>query len=203
MSLDALPFNWFDLVLLAVLILGIQRGRKRGISEELLGVLKWLTIIICCAFLYRPIGMTISNSPVFGKLSGYLMAYIGAALVISALFTLLKRALGGKLVGSDVFGRTEFYLGMLAGLVRFACILVAALALLNAKAYSSADLTAEANYQNDVYGSTFFPTFNAVQAQVFDRSLSGPWIKQYLGSLLITPTAPEQKQLKQKDYALP
>ena len=78
-----LPFNWFDVLLVIVLFVGLQRGRKRGMSEELMSLFKWLAIILGCAFLYQPIGDKIAESPVFGQLSGYLMAYFAIALIIS------------------------------------------------------------------------------------------------------------------------
>lgn len=203
MSLDKLPFNWFDVVLVVMIGLGVHRGRKHGMSEELLGVLKWLTIIFVCAFSYQWLGGMIANSPVFDKLSGYLMGYIACAIVIASAFAYLKKALGGKLLGSDVFGRSEFYLGMLAGMLRFSCVLIAGLALLNAREYSRAEVQDELNFQNDVYGSHFFPTLQNVQAAVFERSLTGPWIKDRLSVLLIQPTRPEKKELKQKEYTVP
>ncbi len=198
-----MPFNWFDVLLVIVLFIGLHRGRKRGMSEELISLLKWLAIVIGCAFAYRPIGTAIANSPVFGLLSGYLMAYFAAALLIAVGFAALKKAVGGKLLGSDVFGRSEFYLGMLAGMVRFSCMLIACLALLNARSYTASEIQSDIAVQNDLYGSTFFPKLYTVQAQVFDRSLTGPWIRQNLGMLLITPTAPEHKQIKQKEFAVP
>ena len=203
MSLDKMPFNWFDAVLLGFLVLGLHRGRKHGMSEELIGVLKWLPIVFGCAFLYRPLGKLIAGSPVFGELSGYLIAYFACALVIAIAFAYLKKAVGGKLVGSDVFGRTEFYLGMVAGVVRFSCVLIAGLAMLNARLYNRAEIQDELAYQNDVYGSHFFPTLQTVQSQVFERSLVGPWIKDRLSVLLITPTVPEKKELKQKEIVVP
>jgi uncharacterized membrane protein required for colicin V production len=198
-----LPFNWFDLVVLVVMIVGMQRGRKHGMSEELVSLLKWLAILFGCAVLYQPLGVAISASPVFNLLASYLMAYLGTALVIAALFAVLKSAVGGKLLGSDVFGRSEFYLGMMAGMIRFVCILVVALALLGARAYNSAEIRADIKYQNDVYGSNFFPKLYTVQSQVFENSLCGPWIKNNLAFLLIKPTAPEKKELKKKETPLP
>jgi uncharacterized membrane protein required for colicin V production len=197
-----LPFNWFDLVVLVVMIVGMQRGRKHGMSEELISLLKWLTIMFACAIMYEPLGIAISTSPVFNLLSSYLMAYLGIALVIAALFAALKSMVGGKLLGSDVFGRSEFYLGMFAGMIRFICILVVGLALLDARAYNSAEIRADIKYQNDVYGSNFFPKLYTVQAQVFESSLCGPWIKNNLAFLLIKPTAPEKKELKKKETPL-
>jgi hypothetical protein len=203
MSLDNLPFNWFDVLLVVVLALGIRHGRKHGMSEELLGMLRWVTIAVGCAFLYAPIGDMLAQFASFSLLSSYLIAYIVIALVIVAVFAGLQKALGGKLVGSEVFGRSEFYLGMLGGLVRFSCILIAGIALLNARLYSQKEITGSEAYQNDVYGTNFFPTLYTIQAQVFDTSLTGPWIKHQMGFLLIKPTAPENKQFVQKDYAVP
>jgi uncharacterized membrane protein required for colicin V production len=198
-----LPFNWFDLLVLVVLIVGMQRGRKHGMSEELISLLKWLAIVMVCAVAYQPLGTAIATSNVFNLLSGYLMAYLGTALVIAALFAGLKTAMGGKLLGSDVFGRSEFYLGMFAGMVRFICVLIVALALLAARAYSTTEIRADIKYQNDVYGSNFFPKLYTVQSQVFDNSLCGPWIKNNLAFLLIKPTTPEKKELKKKETPLP
>jgi len=204
MSLDQLPINLFDLVLLVVLAAGIYRGRKHGMSEELLSLLTWLAILFGCALLYQPGAELIRQcTSMFSRLTCYLFAYLGAAALIFLLFVGIKRALGGKLLGSDIFGRSEYYLGMGSGLVRFSCILLAALALLNARYFSPKEVRAMEARDIDLYGSTFFPGLHSLQATVFDKSLTGPWIKDNLGFLLIKPTEPENKQLHQKDYVLP
>ena len=200
MSLDKLPFNAFDLALLAILVLGVHRGRRLGMSEELLPLCKWLAILFGCALVYEPVGSLLSQTTgIFSLLFCYLIAYVGVAVVVLLLFAAFKHALGGKLLGSDLFGRGEYYLGMGSGLVRFTCILLAALALLNARYFSPAEVRAMEKFQNDVYGSNFFPTLHNVQAAVFEQSLTGPYIKDYLGFLLIKPTVPEKKELHQKD----
>jgi uncharacterized membrane protein required for colicin V production len=201
MSLDQLPFNVFDLVVLAVLVVGLFRGRKQGMSEEFMGLVQWLAIVVCCSFLYRPFGQFLSESSrVFSLLNCYIIAYVVLALLFIAAFALLKRGIGGKLLGSDIFGGAEYYLGMGSGLIRFSCILVAGLALLNARAYDVNEVRAMDNFQNREFGSTFFPTLPAVQATVFQKSLVGPWIHQNLGFLLIEPTKPQVKELHQKEY---
>jgi hypothetical protein len=204
MNLDQLPINLFDLVVIVVLITGLSRGRKHGMSEELLGLLQWLAILFGCAAIYEPGGQMVGGfTTMFGRLSCYLLAYVGGALLVLLVFAGIKRALGGKLVGSDVFGRSEYYLGMVSGLVRFSCMLLAALALLNARAFSPIEVRAMEKFQDDVYGSNFFPTLHSLQTAVFDRSLSGPWIKQNLGFLLIKPTEPQKQDLQQKDIDIP
>jgi uncharacterized membrane protein required for colicin V production len=204
MNLDQLPINLFDLVVIVVLIAGIAKGRKRGMSEELLSLLTWLAILFGCAALYEPGGeMVGAFTTIFGRLSCYLLAYVGGALLVLLLFAGIKRALGGKLLGSDIFGRSEYYLGMGAGLVRFSCILLAALALLNARYFSPIEVRAMEKFQDDVYGSNFFPTLHSLQSTVFNKSLTGPWIKQNLGFLLIKPTEPDKRELHQRDAVMP
>jgi uncharacterized membrane protein required for colicin V production len=203
MTLDSLPFNWFDLLVVIALVVGVRCGRKHGMSEELMKLLKWVALMVGCAFCYEPIGNAISSgSSVFDLLSGYLIAYLGTALAIAALFALLKKAVGEKMVSSEVFGRTEFYLGMMAGMVRFSCIMIMGLALLNARSLNQAEIRADINYQNDVYGSNYFPKLYSVQSQVFEHSLAGPWIKDNLSFLLIKSTSPDQKELKRKQVEL-
>jgi hypothetical protein len=203
MSLDKMPFNWFDVLIVATLILGIRSGRKRGLSEELVIFLMWLAIVIGCAFIYQPAGKALAEASVFSLLFSYLAVYIGSAIVICFIFLAIRRGMGGKLIGSDIFGGSEFYLGMGAAMVRYACILIAALAILNARSYSQTEIKADLDYQNDVYGSNFFPSLYDIQAQVFEKSWSGPWIKEKLAFFLIKPTAPEDKQLHQKEFAEP
>ena len=200
MSLDALPFNAFDLLLVVILGAGIYTGRKEGMSGGLVPLLRWLCIVFICAAAYEPIGQFFNHSTnLFSTLSCYLLAYVSSAILIVALFIAIKRGLGGKLLGSDVFGASEYYLGMGSGLIRFACITVAFLALLNARLYSSAEIKARERYVNDVYGKDYFPGLQVLQSSVFEKSLTGPWIKENLSFLLIKPTAPEDKSLHQKD----
>jgi uncharacterized membrane protein required for colicin V production len=204
MNLDQLPFNVFDVVLVAMLVVGIVRGRKHGMSEELFRLLKWVAMIVACTFLYEPGGKLMAESMSLSPLLAMVTAYASVALVIHALFGLVRYRLGSKLVGSDVFGRTEYYLGMGAGMVRFGCVLVAALALLNARLYSATELRAMEKFQMEQFSkSNLFPTLHTVQESVFERSLTGPWIRSHLSFLLIKPTPASQKQYRQQEWASP
>jgi hypothetical protein len=203
MNLSQMPFNAFDVVLVAVLLMGLLRGRKHGMSEELMSVIKWLIIVVGCAWMYGPAGGWLAQSTPFSLLWSYIFVYAGGAMVILGLFALVKHQIGGKLLGSDIFGRGEYYLGMGSGLVRFACMLVFAMALLNAPYVSPAQVQAMRKFQDDMYGSNYFPTLHTAQAVVFEDSLTGPWIRDHLGFLFITPTAPEDKEIHQKEAVLP
>jgi uncharacterized membrane protein required for colicin V production len=204
LSLDKLPINLFDLVVLVVLATGIARGRKHGMSEELIQLLQWLCILFGCAALYEWGGQTLGSfTAQFSKLSRYLMAYVAGALVIVLLFALIRRGLGGKLMGSDAFGRAEYYLGMASGLLRYSCMLLVGLALLNARYFSAAEVRAMQKYNDDVYGSDYFPGLHSVQETIFEKSITGPFIKRHLDFLLIKPTEPEKKEFHQKEFSFP
>lgn len=203
MNLNSLPINLFDVVVLAVLALGMFRGRKHGMSEELMNLVKWLAVIVGCALLYDPVGHWLAQSSPFSLLASFLFVYAVGAMVILGIFAVFNYQLGGKLIGSDIFGRSEYYLGMGSGVVRFGCMLLAALALLNARYFSPAEVQAMERFQNDVYGSNYFPTWHSAQEVVFEKSFAGSWIRANLGFLLIRPTVPENKEYHQKEASLP
>jgi len=190
------PFNLFDILLAMVLVGGIVHGRKHGGSLELLGMAKWMILLVVCAAVYHPLGGLAAESGFFDLLSCYLFSYLGVALVVFFLFSVLERKLVPKLTGSDIFGRSEYFLGMGSGMLRFACIVLVALALLNAREFSPAELRDTERYEVENYGSHVFPGLHSLQQAVFERSLTGGWIKDDLGFLLITPTEVNQKQPK-------
>ena len=199
-----LPFNWFDIALLIVLIIGLQRGRKNGLSAELVGTFQWIVLVFGCAIVYGPVADFIrSSTPMFSAFAANLLAYLGSAMLILLIFGGIRKWAAGKLLGSDAFGNGEFYLGMVAGMIKFTCIAFTLLALLNARFYSQAEVKAELKYQNEVYGSDFFPSLYTVQSQVFEKSLVGPWIKNQLSFLLIKPTTPEPTKLARKEFSVP
>ena len=204
LSNTGLPDNWFDFALVIVIVIGANRGRKHGMSEEMMVMLQWVAIVFAAGFLYRPLGDALSDSSSsFSHLACYIATYISIAIVVRIFFTLIKKGTGGKLVGSSVFGQSEYYLGMVSGIVRFLCIMLAALALLNARLYTAQEVAAYNAFQNDVYGSTYFPGLSSLQSQVFKESLMGPLVKKYLGFMLIAETPPEKKGLTRRKEDLP
>lgn len=195
--------NLFDFLLVAILVGGVVYGRKQGLSVELFGVTRWLVLLLGCAVLYQPAGVLMAQASGLSLLTAYLLAYLGTALLILLLFSMVQRRLAPKLVGTDAFGRGEYYLGMLSGMVQFGCMLLMALALLNARAFTPAELKALDQYQEAAYGSSVFPNLHSFQAAVFERSLFGPWIQQDLGFLLISPTEIDQLQPRPAEHRPP
>jgi uncharacterized membrane protein required for colicin V production len=200
-----IPFIWFDGVVAALLVAGIFFGRKRGMSQELIPLIEWLCIVFGCAY------GTAYAAPILAERGGIslfqanLTTYISSMICLLLIFSKIKRVLGEKLLGSDSFGRFEFYLGMAAGAIRFGCMVIAALSLLHAREFSEKELTAQRKFQTEVYGSTFFPSLTSVQNDIFNRSFSGMNLKRFAPFLLLnsrwqatTKPAPRPKQKEWK-----
>lgn len=194
--MESLSVSWVDFVVVAALGFGLWRGRKRGMSEECLDIAKWVITVVVAGFLYQPIGQFLSQSTsVLSTLACYVVTYLTLVLLIAIVFSFIKRGAGEKIIGSDVFGSGEYYLGMLSGFFRYACIVVVAFSFLNARAYSPEEIKASEKYQLDNFGSSFFMTLPDIQRAIFAESISGRSVREYLGFTLIQPTPAGGKQL--------
>lgn len=208
MNTASLPINWFDIVVLIFLLIGVRSGRKHGMSQEVMFMLTWVAIVILGGIAYEPLGLWLASTVGLGKLLGYVLGYALAAGLVALVFVFLKRVIGERLKGTDTFGKAEYYLAMPAGMLRFACIILVFLALLNARLYQTYEIKAMTKFQDENYGSQFFPTLQSVQSDVMERSFVGSQAKKHLGFLLIRPTAPSApgapaQQVRRREFILP
>jgi len=188
--MENFSLSWVDFAVAMLLLVGVWRGRKRGMSEELLDIIKWALIVVLAGIGYQPVAnLVLSFTSVFGLLSMYVAAYMALAILIAILFGIIRKQVGAKLVGSDAFGASEYYLGMLAGLFRYACIMVVGMSFLHAPLYTPEQIKANIKYQEYNFGTTFFLTVPDLQQQVFKGSFAGKFAEEYLQIVLITPTA--------------
>jgi uncharacterized membrane protein required for colicin V production len=196
MNLDKIPFGWIDLVTVVVLFVGILRGRKRGLSEELLDTLQWITIVVVAGMFYRDVAECLGPPSLVGQtfynITGYLIIVVTIKLVVS----FLKKHMGSKLVGADIFGRFEYYLGMLAGMVRFACMYFVAASILHAPYYTEQMLAEDAKSQQKNFGDIRFPTLGGIQHSFFTESATGWAAHTYLGNGLVQPVESQVAQLR-------
>lgn len=191
-ALTEISFCWVDLTIMILLGVGLFRGRKRGMSGELLDLMKWLLIVFGGALLYQPITFYLSLVvPGLSALGGYLVAYIGFGLIMVLIFGSLKHNLGEKLSQGDLFGPVEYYLGMVSGMVRWACIIVATMALIHAREYTPVEVKAREKAQEDNFGSIRFFRLYSLQADVFKSSAIGRTIENSCPGLLIKATSPK------------
>ena len=186
---NGMPVNWFDMAVVVVLGFGLFRGRRNGMSKELLPLLQWLVMVTVCGLGYTMLAGVLAGL-IPDKLWNCLVAYLALALAVFIVFTILKRQLDDKLVKSNYFKGGEYYLGMLSGMVRYACVLLFVLALLNARVYTPAEIAQqkafdEKNFGGGLFAGNYFPHLFQVQAAVFKDSFLGPHIKDNAGMLLI------------------
>ncbi|HXF09159.1 MAG TPA: CvpA family protein [Desulfuromonadaceae bacterium] len=198
------PFNWFDMAVILIILFGFYRGRRNGMSKECLPLLQWLILVPLCAFVYPIAGQCYINFFKWDKLAAYVAGYVTLAAVVLIFFSILKKLFSERMANSDGFKRGEYVLGMFSGVTRMVCIIIVFLALLNAPVYTQQDIQKRAAYVKETYGGgtysgDYFPTVQEVQNQVFNKSFIGAVARNNIGMLLIngvdkkTTDAPKPK----------
>jgi magnesium-transporting ATPase (P-type) len=211
---EHLTFNWFDLAVLAVLAFGFWRGRKRGMTKELFPTLQWVAILLGAGLGHIPLAAWLHQQGLVNKVFGahldehtaaLMSAYLCILFVVCVIFSTLKRRWEPKLEGSNCFGGNEYYWGVVAGLVRYAALMLVALALLNGPYYSPSEIQAIKQYKLNTFAGggnvkglendtgDFIPSVYEVQDSVFKKSFVGPLIKSKLSILLINSGGPAAK----------
>jgi len=184
-------FGYFDAIFLVWLIIGLFVGRKRGMSQELLPMLQWLAIIVAGGALYWPFSFLLREYvPVFDTLWSCITAYLVIAGGVHLIYAWFKQMFAAKLVELDLFGRGEFYLGMMAGVVRFACMMIFAMSLLNAHIVSEADRAQNAKMQADSFSGMHFKTPAEMQQDVLFGSWVGKLVESNLTTVIIATVKP-------------
>ena len=147
-----LPINWFDFVVGAVLCFGLWRGRRNGMSTEVMLVLQWLSLVLVSGMGYSLFAPTFANTLGTPKWANAMMGYGSLALAVWLVFYILRGIFVPRLTGSNFFGGGEYYLGMFSGMIRFACMLLAAVALLHARSYTADEIKAHEAYMKRWFG---------------------------------------------------
>jgi hypothetical protein len=96
-----------------------------------------------------------------------------------------------KLAEKNLFGRGEYYLGMTAGAIRFACMLLALMALMNSRVETPEELAKDEQFQKDNFSDIRFPTYGQLQQDVLFRSYSGNFVRSKLKPVVIAPVIPK------------
>ena len=186
---NGMALDWFDMVAVVMLGFGLFRGRRNGMAKELLPLLEWLVLVPVCGLGYALLAGVLAGF-IPDKLWSCIVAYLALALAVFIVFTILKRQLDDKLVKSNYFKGGEYYLGMLSGMVRYACVLLFVLALLNAPVYTPTEIATQSafdqkNFGGGLFAGNYFPHLFQIQSTVFKESFLGPHIKANAGMLMI------------------
>lgn len=192
MNIGDINLGWFDLLFAALIVVGCIRGRKRGMTQEFPNLIQWVITLAGGAVLYRPLGEWLSQATGMGQLFWFLTVYLVWAALVKGVTTWIVRSKGDQLALSDMFGSGEYPLGMMSGMIRMTLLSLFLLALINSRLYTTTELKSMAKYQQDNYGSNFFPTIGAFQHSIFQDSALGKLVKDKAAVVLIEPTAPRE-----------
>jgi uncharacterized membrane protein required for colicin V production len=195
-------FDYFDIVAVAWLIFGLWWGRKRGMSQEVLPLFQWLGIVAAGGLLYKPFSPIVHQCTQFGPLWSNITAYLLIAIGVHLIYLWLKRLLAERLVKKDLFGHSEYYLGMIAGFLRFGCVLLAGMALMNSRVATAAELAESEKFQAAWFSDIRFPTYGEFQQDVLFKSCAGNFVESNLKPILIASVssepAPKSETIAQK-----
>jgi uncharacterized membrane protein required for colicin V production len=188
--LTHLKYDYFDGFVVVWLIIGLFWGRKKGMSQELLPTLQWIAIVVVAGLFYRSLSDLVRQYAGFEVLWSNVFAYLLLAFGVHLIYLFCKHLLNEKLVGTDLFGRAEYYLGMISGVVRCACMLLAALALMNSRIITKAERARTEKMQSENFSDIRFPTYGSVQQAILFDSLTGSLVETNLQAVLIYPAPP-------------
>ena len=187
MSLEKFDLAWFDFAVLLLLWGGLLRGRAKGMSNQLLELLQWLGTVFVGALLYRPVGHWLQPHLQVSSVATNVIAFLLIGALLKLAVGRLQNGISDKLLSGDYFGRLEYPLGMLAGVLIHLAVLLAALSLIRARYISAEEAKASEKKQLAELGSTFFPDLGKIQHEIFQKSMSGKFIDQHFGQHLIQP----------------
>lgn len=178
---------WFDILVVILLIVGLFRGRKRGMSVELLSVVQVGVVVVAGAYLYKPLGLKLNAlaDRTIPFIWCYILVYVGFTAIVYMIFSKLRTAIGEKLFGSDMFGRMEYYFGMVAGVLRYAFVILWFMSLIHVKAIDKQREAELAKIQKDNFGSISFPTWGQIQQDILEDSVTGKQVAQHAPHLLM------------------
>lgn len=123
-------YNTVDLILLALLAIGLLRGTMKGLSGELAGIISLVVAAIAGWHFYRPLGTYLANTTRMTDIQADTVSIVviifGALILLWALSMLLRQIM--EVTFKGLFERIG---GALFGLARYAAILAALLLIIS------------------------------------------------------------------------
>ncbi len=183
--------GWFDFVVVGFLIAGFFLGRKRGMSGELVGLLCGLIMVVLPGLYYQELSALCTKYLNVNVPWANLLAYGAILFVVLTVFGVVKKKMGDKLVSGDLFGRSEYPLGAMAGVLRFACYAVVLFSLVYSRPTSREQAVANAKKaeEDKKQGNmNLSPNWSGIQvAIVIDSFFGANLAKNFEEDFLLKP----------------
>lgn len=129
-----MPLNWFDIVLIAVLLWSAIAGLRAGFARVVVGLIATLVGLILGFWFYRILAVKLMawvKAPVIAAVFGFFIIFIGVLILGALVAALLSRLF--RWIGLSWFNHL---LGGIAGFLRGALVIAALLDVLVAYAPS-------------------------------------------------------------------
>ena len=123
------PFNTVDIIIMALLGIGVLRGSMRGLSGELASVISLVVAAVAGWHFYRPLGEYLADTTRMTNVQADTVSFVviigGALILLWALSIVLK-----SIMEFTFKGWLERVGGGVMGVVRYALLLAAALLII-------------------------------------------------------------------------
>ena len=99
-GLDKLTFNWFDLAVVLIIVFGLWRGRKHGMTKELLPASQWVVLVAAAGLghpfladwlMHADIVKSVFGKNFTGRPTVLISSYVIIALLVVIIFVVLRR----------------------------------------------------------------------------------------------------------------
>ena len=187
MTWDELGLSWFDIAVVVLLWIGVMRGRARGISNQIVELFQWLLTVFLGVMLYVPIGRALQPHLQVSTVAAHAIAFLLVAGVVKLIAARLANAFSERLLNGDYFGSWEYPLGVVAGALIHAAMLMAALSLVRVKLVTPDEFARSQKKEGAEMGSEFLPDMGRLQAEIFRQSPTGRFIERECAHLMIQP----------------
>ncbi len=185
-----LRLNLFDAALVIMLGYGFHLGNREGASGLWLSAVQWLLIALPGGLMGGLMGSLfrglIGAGPYWSQISGYACWLV----MVWGVFAYLRSEGKDEAIDGDKFGRLEYPLGTLCGVLRNLFIVLTVISFLNARVYTRQQLAFDKQQQIEEFGTALFPTRSSLHGMVYNTSFFGPRVKFLFGWALLQPAPP-------------
>ncbi|MBV9759574.1 MAG: CvpA family protein [Acidobacteriaceae bacterium] len=118
-----MPFNWFDIVLVVILLWSAMAGLRAGLARVVVGIVATIVGLIAGFWFYRIVAEKLSpwaKTPILADFFGFLVIFLGVMILGALIAALLSRLF--RWIGLSWFNHM---LGGFAGFLRGALIVAA------------------------------------------------------------------------------
>ena len=182
-----MPFSWFDGVVIVLLGVGVFKGKKHGMSEELFPLMAWLAVAVGAGMLYQPVGNFLAEHVRIPRYWIMVLTYIFIAFMLHTIFTVIRKKAKDQVQKIDIFGKMEYFLGMIAGALKVACMIVVGVSLFCSKIVTEEEVKRDRAKQENDLGTTFFPTRKTAHYDIVYGSFTGDFLRNKVPNLVMQP----------------